>query len=58
MEKIWRIVHRFGKDFAQYRDETCAEDEWSALFPISAEEKPLYVWEESIGAYRRKFSIG
>lgn len=62
MHKEWRIVKRFGKVFAQYRDETCAENEWgSALFPIknavNEVEKELYVWEESLGVYRRKFAI-
>ena len=62
MHKEWRIVKRFGKSYAQYRDETCAENEWgTALFPVkntvSAVEKELYVWNESLGVYVRKFGI-
>ena len=62
MKNEWRLVKKFGKIYAQYRDETCAENEWgSALFPVkksvSAVEKDLYNWFEEFGLYIRKFAI-
>lgn len=59
----WRLVEKCGKAYAQCRDATCADGEWaSPLFPVvkmreTYYEKTFFVWEESIGMYRRKFSI-
>ena len=62
MKIEWKLVEKYGNIYAQCRDETCAENEWGcALFPVKKSvdeiEKEIYVWEESIGMYRRKFGI-
>lgn len=63
MKTEWRLVEKFGKTYAQCRDATCADGEWaSPLFPVVKNRETIYqqtffVWEESIGMYRRKFAI-
>lgn len=51
----WRLVKKYGKTFAEAR---YTSENWSGwYFPISDEKKVNYIWENTIGVYRRNTSI-